>query len=182
MHTFKTEAIVLKRSNFGEADKIITFYTPCYGKIVCLAKGVRKMTSRKKGSLEIFNKVVLFAVKGKGMNIITEVETLNTFSSWKDDLKKIITAYQASELVDKLTVEEHEQEEVYFLLSSFFENLTQLLESETKFAVDRLSQNILMALGFWQRGKPFPSDFNTLSYVEEIIEKEIKSRRCYNKV
>ena len=59
--TYKTEGIILKRINFGEADRILTSYTKHFGKISLLAKGVRKITSRKGGNIELFNQTVLFS-------------------------------------------------------------------------------------------------------------------------
>ncbi len=49
--TFRTEAIVLRRKDFGEADRILTLFTPELGKIRALAKGIRKPASRKAGHL-----------------------------------------------------------------------------------------------------------------------------------
>jgi len=79
MRSYKTEGIVLKRINYGEADRILTIYTKRHGKIRAIAKGVRKLTSRKAGSLELFNNVVLFLVKGKNLDIITEAQTVDLF-------------------------------------------------------------------------------------------------------
>ena len=54
--SYKTEAIVLKRTNFGEADRLVTVFSQPRGKLVLLAKGIRRLTSRKKGHLELFNR------------------------------------------------------------------------------------------------------------------------------
>ena len=43
---YKTEAIVLRQRKLGEADRMVTLYTPNYGKLEAKAKGVRKTTSR----------------------------------------------------------------------------------------------------------------------------------------
>jgi len=50
---YKTEAIVLKRVNVGEADKILTLYTPNPGKLSAIAKGVRRPKSKLGGHLEL---------------------------------------------------------------------------------------------------------------------------------
>lgn len=86
--TYKTEGIILKRINLGEADKIITLYSRHYGKIRCIAKGIRNITSRKGGNLELFNRVAIFLAKGKNLDIITEVQLLDSFSGFRQDLKK----------------------------------------------------------------------------------------------
>jgi DNA repair protein RecO len=63
--SFSTQGIVLKRSNTGEADKIITILSQDYGKIVCVVKGVRKITSSKKATFEPGNIIKGFLLKPK---------------------------------------------------------------------------------------------------------------------
>jgi len=55
--SYKTEAIVLKRVSFGEADRLVTVFSRNRGKLTLLAKGIRRLTSRKKGHLELFCQV-----------------------------------------------------------------------------------------------------------------------------
>ena len=81
-HSFKTEGIILKRMNYGEADRILTIYTLHHGKIRAMAKGVRKLQSRKAGSLELFNHSVLFLIKGKNLDLVTEAQTIDLFKSF----------------------------------------------------------------------------------------------------
>lgn len=177
MDSYKTEGIVLKRINFGEADKIITLFTKHHGKVVCLAKGVRRLTSRKRGNLEIFSRVKFFAVRGKSMDIVTETELIESFSDWRGDLKKVTVAYQLCEIVDKLTAEKSEQEEVFTLLSSYLGKLEQAENYESY--VDYFGGNILKILGYWPRTKPFPRDFSVSGYIEEISERELKSKKFF---
>jgi len=177
--TYKTEGIVLKRVNFGEADRIITFFTKHFGKTVCLAKGIRRTTSRKRGDLEIFNRVTFFAARGRGMDIVTETELICSYSSWRRDLKKIAAAYQICEMVDKLTAEGHEQEDVYGLLTASLLKLDLLEKSVLASFVSDFSLSLLMLLGFWPKEKPVPRDFDTNGFIEELIERELKSKRFF---
>ncbi len=179
--TYKTEGVVLKRSNFGEADRIITFYTKHYGKVVAIAKGIRRVTSKKRGNLEIFNLVSFFAARGKGMDIVTEAETIKAFSEWRKNLKKVAVAYEICEIVDRLTVEESGQEEVYDLLAKSLEELGRLEEGELPSLVDSFGGQLLKLLGFWPREKIFPANFNICLYVEQIIERELKSKHFLKK-
>ncbi|MCJ7793073.1 MAG: DNA repair protein RecO, partial [Candidatus Marinimicrobia bacterium] len=91
--TRKTEGIILKRSNYGEADRILTIYTKHYGKIKAMAKGVRRITSRKGGNVELFNQATLFLYKGRNLDLLTEVQVTKTFKEWRRNLKKVATAY-----------------------------------------------------------------------------------------
>jgi len=174
--TYKSEGIVLRRINFGEADKIITVYSKRYGKLTLLAKGIRRMTSRKRGNLEVFNQVIFFAAKGKGMDIITETELVESFSSLRGNLHKVACAYQLCEMVDKLTVEESEQDGVFELLSDNLKKLNNLSLENYSFFLGNFGLNLLKLLGFWPHDKPVPKDFRTSLFVEEIIEKELKAK------
>lgn len=182
MNTYKTEGIVLKRINYGEADKIVTLYSKHYGKITCLAKGMRRLTSRKRGNLEIFNKVVFIACKGKGIDIITETESIESFSALRKDLKKIACAYQLCEMVDKLTAEGSEQSEVYEMLSEYLKKLCWIKPENSSFFLGSFGLNLLKILGFWPHDKPVPKNFRVSSFIEETIEKELKSKKFLAKV
>ncbi|HFQ94137.1 MAG TPA: DNA repair protein RecO, partial [Anaerolineae bacterium] len=72
--TFRTEAIVIKRRNFGEADRLLTLFSREQGKIRAIAKGARKPQSRKTGHVELFMRSKFLMAKGKDLNIITQAE------------------------------------------------------------------------------------------------------------
>ncbi|MFQ5886561.1 MAG: DNA repair protein RecO, partial [Anaerolineae bacterium] len=76
---YRAEAIVLRRMNLGEADRLLTLYTPEWGKIRVVAKGVRKPTSRKAGHLELFTHSRLLIAKGRSLDIVTQAETITPF-------------------------------------------------------------------------------------------------------
>jgi DNA repair protein RecO (recombination protein O) len=115
-HLYRTEAIVLKRMDFGEADKLLTLYTPGLGKIRAIAKGVRKPTSRKSGHVELFTHSQLLIAKGRNLDIVTQAETLHAFRALREDLQRITYAYYAVELVDKFTEEGVENRPLFDLL------------------------------------------------------------------
>ena len=64
--SYRTEALVIRHTNFGEADRILTLYSREKGKIRVVAKGVRKLKSRKAGHLEPFTRVQLQLAKRAG--------------------------------------------------------------------------------------------------------------------
>jgi len=180
--TYKSEGIVLKRLNFGEADKIITVFSRHFGKVIFLAKGIRRMTSRKRGNLEIFNQVSFFAARGKGMDIVTETELLNSFSLCRKELNKIAVAYQLCEMVDKLTAEGSEQEEVYELLTIYLKNLNELKTEDNSNYLGTFGLSLLKILGFWPKDKKVPENFKVSLFIEDIIEKELKAKKFLNKL
>ncbi|MEK7164004.1 MAG: DNA repair protein RecO, partial [Patescibacteria group bacterium] len=117
MHSYTDEGIVIKRHNFGEADKIITLYTKSHGKITLMARGIRKLISKRAGSLDLFNKVIFQGVSGRGeMDTLTEVKLLTDFSNWKKHLGRVNIAYQLCEMIDKLTPDRQPHPEIYSIL------------------------------------------------------------------
>ena len=173
MATYKTEGIIIKRINFGEADKILTIFTKHYGKIRALAKGVRRTTSRKGGNLELFNWLILFLAKGRNLDIVTEVQVKDSFLDFRKDLKKVGTAYYFCELVDRLCPDRQKSQEVFNLLVEAFKQLT--INNKQLTIIHDFEAPLLEELGFWPRGKS-TENLDTRAFVEGIIEKRLKSR------
>ena len=73
-HVYSTEAITLRRTDFGEADRILTLFTPTYGKVHAIAKGARRTTSRLAGHLEPFTRTQLLLASGRDLDIVTQAE------------------------------------------------------------------------------------------------------------
>lgn len=115
--TFRTEAIVLRRKDFGEADRILTLFTPELGKIRALAKGIRKPRSRKAGHLELYMRANLFLAKGRDMDIITQAETVTAYRPLREDLLRSTYGSYCVELLDKFTPDEAENKPLYELLA-----------------------------------------------------------------
>ncbi|MFC1711454.1 DNA repair protein RecO [Patescibacteria group bacterium] len=169
--TYKTEGIVIKRLNFGEADKLLTIYSKHYGKIKCVAKGIRKLTSRKGGNLELFNQVAIFLAKGKNLDIITEVQIIDSYSTFRKNLKKVAIAYQLCELIDRITREEHANEKLFELLKNTMKNLT-ITNVDLNNLLLNFKTNMLNYTGF---GVPETISHQSLDkHIEKIIEKKVK--------
>lgn len=171
--TYKTEGIILKRINYGEADRILTIYTKHYGKIRALAKGVRRITSRRGGNIELFNQAALFLYKGRNLDILTEAQVINTFKSWRKDLKKVVIAYYFCELVDKLTPDEQANQTVFQLLSSYLGKIgTASLPELTR----SFEETLLIELGFGVPSELKRSSRSLKDYIESITEKKLNSQ------
>jgi DNA repair protein RecO (recombination protein O) len=115
--TYRTEAIVLRRKDFGEADRVLTLFTPELGKVRVVAKGIRKPRSRKAGHLELFTRSRLLVAKGRDLDIVTQAETLSAYRPLREYLLRGAYASYAVELLDKFTPDGQENREVYDLLS-----------------------------------------------------------------
>src|SRR5215212_8873914 len=102
---YRTEAVIIRRGDMGEADRVLTLITPM-GKRRVVAKGARKTTSRLAGHIELFTHTSLLLAIGRNLDIITQSTIQHSFDSMRADLRRISAAYYVAELIDRLTEEE----------------------------------------------------------------------------
>lgn len=114
--TYRTEAIVLRRKDIGEADRILTLLTPERGKVRVVAKGIRKPRSRKAGHLELFTRTNLLIATGRDLGIVTQAQLADAHRPIREDLTRGAYASYAVELMDKFTPEQQDSHELYALL------------------------------------------------------------------
>lgn len=98
---YTTEAIVLRRSDLGEADRILTLFAPGYGKIRAVAKGVRRTTSRLSGHLEPFTRTQILLATGRDLDIVTQAEARERMDALRESLWHMSGAWYCSELLDR---------------------------------------------------------------------------------
>lgn len=123
-HSFRVEAVVLRHVDYGEADRMLTLYTRQFGKTRALAKGARKIASRKAGHIEPFTYVKLQLAHGREMPLITQAETIDAYQPLREDL--ILTSYAAYvlELLDRFTyVDDLENSALFRLLTDTLSRL-----------------------------------------------------------
>lgn len=171
MRAFKTEGIVLKRRDFGEADRILVVFTLARGKISVVAKGVRRITSRRAPNVELLNRVSMFLYPGKQLFTLTEATAIDTYQRLKEDLTLSTYAYHILELVDKLTVEDQENRILYGFTT---EVLERLVHNPRQIWVRAFEVKVLSNLGFatFQVSTNQPSvERSVHSNVEKLLEK-----------
>lgn len=180
MRSYSDIGIVIKRHNLGEADKLVTLYTKNHGKVTLKARGVRKLTSKRAGSIDLFNYIKFHAVSGRGdIDTLTEVESVSSFSSWKIHLGRVNIAYQLCELVDKLTPDHDPHPEVFNILLSTLQNISKL-GSEWELEIRNLKLEILERLGHWKAGHQYIGDVNDL--VESVSERPLHAHKILAKL
>ncbi len=113
---YRIEAIVLKRQDLGEADRLLTVLSPDRGKLRLVGKGIRKPTSRKAGHLELFTHTNLLVAQGRNLDIITQAEMVRPFRGLREDLTRTSYAYYVAELVDQFATEGTENVALFRLL------------------------------------------------------------------
>lgn len=113
---YKTEAIVLRHFAIGEADYLLTLYTPNRGKLRAVAKGARRVKSKLGGHLEPLMSTSLLITRGQNLDTVNQAEALEVFRSVREDLNKLSQALYMVELVDTITLEEQPNYPIYRLL------------------------------------------------------------------
>ena len=143
---YRTDAVVLSRLDYGEADRILTVYTPHHGKLRVIAKGARKPASRLLPHLEYFTRSRLFLAKGRDLDVVTGAETLEPHLGLRENLAAYAHASHCVEILHRLTEDRQENQAVYELLAS---SLRLLAEGLDPFAVTRhFELALLTLLGF----------------------------------
>ena len=181
MRTYKTLALIIKRTNFSEADRILTVFTKDQGKIRVLAKGVRRITSKRGGNVELFNLTEITLHEGKNFDLLTEAQVINSFPDLRTNLTTIGLCYHLCEIVDGLCPER----EVYRRIFEEFVKTLILLNTQP---VTRNAQTIsifetfiIKELGFYPKDKELPID-KIDGILEELLERKLKSKSFLRKI
>ncbi len=126
MPTYRDEAVVLRTQKLGEADRIITLLTRGHGRVRCVARGVRKTTSRIGARLEPFSHVDIQLYEGRSLDSVSQVETITAhgaglsrdYAGWTSGTAMLETA-------ERLTpVEREPAVQQYVLLVAGLRSLT----------------------------------------------------------
>jgi DNA repair protein RecO (recombination protein O) len=126
---YVTDAIVLTRFDYGEADRIMTLFTPAHGKLKAIAKGVRRTKSRIGGSLEPLAELRVALARGRTFDVVTQVQVSQPWLRLRDSLESTATAWYLAELADRSLEERHEAEGLYALLRRAYELLDAGMDS-----------------------------------------------------
>ena len=146
-HSLRVEAVVIRHSDWGEADRLLTLYTRQAGKTRAIVKGARKITSRKAGHLEPFTQVKLQLAKGRDLFIVTQVDTIEPYFSLHEDLTLTGHAAYVLELIDRFTYEDDSENSTLFRLLT--DTLSRLASrSDPWLAIRYYEIRLLDFLGF----------------------------------
>lgn len=115
MNSYITCGIVLNRTDFGEADRILTFLTSDHGKVRAIAKGVRKSKSKLAGGIELFSVSDLTLIIGRGeINTLISSRLVRHYGNIVKNIECTNLAYELLKIINKAT--EDEPEAAYFKL------------------------------------------------------------------
>jgi DNA repair protein RecO (recombination protein O) len=146
-HSFRVEGVILRHADWGETDRLVTLYTRERGKVRALAKGARKIRSRKAGHLEPFTRVTLQLARSHDLPIVTQADTLDAYLPIHEDLAKTGQAAYIVELLDRFTYEDDtENYGIFRLLTEVLSRLEK--ESDPWLAIRYYEVRLLDLLGY----------------------------------
>ena len=123
--SYKTEAIVLRQTSLGEADRILTLFTADGGKLRAVARGVRRPGSRLGGHIELLNRVSVSLGKGRQLDVVSEAQTLQTYPPLRASLERLSMAVYMAEMVDLFSPERSASYTVYRLFADTLDRLQE---------------------------------------------------------
>jgi len=159
---YKTEAVVLKQASIGEADRLLTLYTPHHGKLRAVARGVRRTKSKLSGHVEPLVHCRLLLVRGRTMDVVSQAETVSSFTRLRSNLEATARAVYSCELVDAFAPDAAANPGIFALLLS---TLGRLDDGEQEVALRWYELRLLQLTGFRPElrqcaecGGPLPPD------------------------
>jgi DNA repair protein RecO (recombination protein O) len=164
--TYRTEAIVIRRSDFGEADRLLTLFSRDKGKIRAVGKGARKPQSRKTGHVELFMRSRFLIAEGRDLDIVTQAEMVDAYAHLREDLLRATYASYLVELLDRFTVDEDPHSDIFDLLAEMLAWYNQTPTDELLLPARYFELRLLSMTGFQ------PRLFNCLSCGEPIQEQD----------
>ncbi|MBA3733457.1 recombination protein O N-terminal domain-containing protein [Patescibacteria group bacterium] len=146
-HIYTTEGIILKRSSFGEANILLYILTKDLGLIIASAQSARLSVSKLRPALQEYSLVSISVVKGKnGWKITNVIEKKNYFFNSPGEINSLLA--KVSQLLLKMIVGESPNPEIYNIVYSGFEYLSEITESENQSFEILIVLRILANLGY----------------------------------
>lgn len=145
--SFRTPALIIKRRNFGEADRLLTVLTPAHGKFNVIAKGARKPTSAKTGHVELFTQADMLVHRGRNLDIATQSVMVEGYLPLREELQRGAYANYVAELLDRFTIDDDTTDHgLYELLNETFARLC--IDDDSRLVVRYFELRLLDNVGF----------------------------------
>jgi len=166
----KLEGIIINRRTVKDADRFLTIFTRQLGKISVYAHGIRTITSKRAGSLDLFSHIKFDMISNHDRRTVTSVELVNNHHLDKDSLNNISRLFQIGELIDALLPEDDPHPEVYSLLSVALTHLPRFTTPEYLY---RFKKKLLTLLGYGDR--PL-TDAAIDDYIESLLSRPLRAK------
>jgi len=166
----KTQGLVLKKVELLNLDNFITIFTKDIGKIVAVAKGIKKLNSRRAPHLQTGNLIDLMLYSKNDRYYIQESSIISGFSKLKKESKKISMIYYFFQIIDKLLPENSKEEEIYKLTLNFLISLSKASKVDNSI-VEKSLNTVLNKLGY-MRGRKSLGELQSI--IEDLLGEKIR--------
>lgn len=168
--------IIIHQTRFGEADKFVKILSEHHGLLDVIAKGARRLTSKKSPHLDNLNLIRFNTSRGHAPQYLAQVDTISSFSKIKADFHKVRTCFYLTEVMNLTLVEGQPDGALFVAFRQFLEELDNLAgdESSRELAID-FQHFLISHLGF-----PPPSDNRPealVPYFESLIDRHLISTK-----
>lgn len=141
---YRTQGIIIKKTNRGEANQLLTFYTKNFGKLEILGKAIRKIKSKLRAGAELFYLSEIEFIQGKTKKTLIDAILIENYPNIRKNLKRFRIAYQIVEILDNLVVKEEKDEKIWQLLKEALEKLNSLKKMSAVY-----TEEIIYYYFFW---------------------------------
>jgi len=143
--TYRDQAVVLRKLDYGEADRIYTLLTREHGKVGAIAKGVRKTTSKLAYALGLYAHVDVLLAQGRNLDVVAQAQ-LMPGARLEAEVERTAHAALIAELAERVTEDRHPVDGIYELTVLALEELAR--ETEPRRASAYFLSNALELLGY----------------------------------
>jgi len=147
---YRTQGIIIKKQDRGQADQLFTIYTKDFGKLEILGKAIRKIKSKLRAGAELFYFSEIEFIQGKAYKTLTDAILIDKFENIRKDLERLGVCYQISEVLDNLVKGQERDEKIWQLLNEVFNKLNnrQLSIINCQLSYYYFLWNLFSLLGF----------------------------------
>lgn len=186
MSTYVTHAVVLNKDNYKDYDVKFIVYTPDYGKIVIIAKGAKKITSKLNSHLEFFSVTKVMIAKGAAVNRLAGAQIVEAHKNIIRDNHKTIIALYFLEVINLLVKYDFEDDFIFEIIVKFLSliNINQNRQ-DNLLLLNKSLFELLDHLGYRpeiksNKQKGLIAQFNKV--VMEVSDREVKSYEMVSKL
>lgn len=145
---YRTQGIVIKSVDRGEADQLFTVYTKDFGRLDVLAKGIRKMASKLRSGIEFPCYSQIEFIQGKTYKTLTDALMADKYRALRSDAQRLDTALRVTNLIDRAVREQQSDPKVWNLAQTALRRLESGAVHDSRAAYHCFFWNLAAALGW----------------------------------
>ena len=170
--SFSDEGIIIRSVDSGEADKFVSIISLNHGLQDFIARGARRITSKKAPHLDLFNHIKFQSGRGEHPHFLEQAETISYYPGIKENYSKVGLCLTILEILINTIPVEVEDKEIFFSTKAFLDALEKVeTQSETNRLGRKFGLFLLRHLGYPQ--PKLQAGGNLTKYFESIINKRL---------